>query len=394
MGAVFSDEEYRHYIKGCTFKKIVIYGAGKYGRLLLGWCKENDITVDCFCVTSMDNNAEFVQNVDVKTIDIILETKESTLFLIGVEDDDEIKNSLIEKGAEYLPFPAWLKEKDDWNKTRYETPRVELTPLIGCNENCKYCPQSLLLSEYFKNDKNRASKMSFDDYKYFLNRLPGNIIVDFSGFVEPFLNGEAIDMMEYTYHKGIEMTLFSTLKNVDVNTAKRIIHIPFKTVIIHLPDEEVNSNIPINETYKKVLEIIVNAKHANGDCFVTSGSCHGTLHHEIAPIIKGKVRLTGKMMDRAGNLDNTNGELKCKSVLGKIRCTRSMKLNHNVLLPDGTLVFCCNDYGMRHVLGNIRESTYEDIMNGSVLVDIYHGLDDDKNSVLCRKCIYAEEDEI
>ena len=34
------------------------------------------------------------------------------------------------------------------------------------------------------------------------------------------------------------------------------------------------------------------------------------------------------------------------------------------MFPDGTLVVCCQDYGMKHVLGNLLEESWEEIRAG------------------------------
>lgn len=66
------------------------------------------------------------------------------------------------------------------------------------------------------------------------------------------------------------------------------------------------------------------------------------------------------MSDRAGNLENKDNKLASKHLSGKIACSRSRILNHNVLLPDGSLVLCCNDFGLDYVLGNLNTDTYDD----------------------------------
>ena len=47
---------------------------------------------------------------------------------------------------------------------------LEISLTIGCRLDCKYCPQSLLLSKYFENDKKRNAKLKLEDFKKALKR--------------------------------------------------------------------------------------------------------------------------------------------------------------------------------------------------------------------------------
>jgi len=67
-------------------------------------------------------------------------------------------------------------------------------------------------------------------------------------------------------------------------------------------------------------------------------------------------------------------------------------LNHNVVLPDGTVLLCCMDYGMTHVIGNLVEQTHEEIMENIALERVRAGLNGDEEiEILCRKCSYASK---
>lgn len=57
-----------------------------------------------------------------------------------------------------------------------------------------------------------------------------------------------------------------------------------------------------------------------------------------------------------------------------------------VVLPDGTLILCCQDYGMQHILGNLIEQSWEEIREGDEYKKFVRGMDDDTIPILCRKC--------
>lgn len=62
------------------------------------------------------------------------------------------------------------------------------------------------------------------------------------------------------------------------------------------------------------------------------------------------------------------------------------------MLPDGRVIICSNDWGMKHVLGNLLEQSYEDIMNGEEAQRIRRAMNDEtKDVILCRNCFQALE---
>lgn len=391
-----NEQEYVDLINKYGDNRICIYGAGNYGGILFDFCKEHTISIDFFCVTDLSNSRSELKGISVIPFQELVAGEQKILVLVGVSGK---AGEAIEKRLEanrqfdFIPFPEWLIEYDSLSKRRYESPIIEVTPSIGCCIQCKFCPQSLLMKEYFKHDTTRKAKMEIDEFKEILDKLPPDTIIDFSGFVEPFQNPSAIEMMEYTNMKRFDETLFTTLRGVNKETAYRLIRIPFSMVVLHLADAEGYSNIPVTDEYIEVLNIIVNAKKQDNSPFVRSSNCHGDIHPRVKEVIEGKIIVNGEMMDRAGNLDGEDLIVDKRELTGSIKCCRSRQLNHNVLLPDGTLVLCCNDYGMQHVLGNLRTQTYSEIMNGLEMTSINRkmkGKSDD--TLLCRKCIYAIED--
>ena len=267
---------------------------------------------------------------------------------------------------------------------------MEITPIIGCAVNCKYCPQKLLLREYFKDNKNRKSYMTLEDFKVCIDKLPKDTVIEWAGFAEPFLNRECIDMMLYANEKGYDMTLFTTMVGLSEENLERILKIPFKQVVLHTADKDGYANIAVTEEYLRLLEKIVEAKKQNGNPWVDKANCQSEPHEKVLEKLKGRLRIYCEMSDRAGNLDNTENNLKTGEKTGRIYCERANNMNHNVLLPDGTVVLCCNDFGMQHVLGNLLVDDYEQLMNSEMMRHIKRGMHIDETlPLLCRKCIYA-----
>lgn len=61
-------------------------------------------------------------------------------------------------------------------------------------------------------------------------------------------------------------------------------------------------------------------------------------------------------------------------------------MHEHVILPDGSVVLCCNDFGMKHVLGSIYKDNYESVRNSKEMKRILQGFDDENMDILCRNC--------
>jgi hypothetical protein len=74
-------------------------------------------------------------------------------------------------------------------------------------------------------------------------------------------------------------------------------------------------------------------------------------------------------MDRAGTLDR--GRVEPRGVEQSVThqqavgCSFTPFYDQNVLLPNGDVVLCCMDYGLRHVLGNLLRQEYHELFSGA-----------------------------
>ena len=263
--------------------------------------------------------------------------------------------------------------------------RLEITTHMGCSINCRYCPQKLLLGRYFEHDKKRKNELSLEDFKVCVDKLPAGTRIDFSGMAEPWLNSACTDMVLYAAEKGFPITVYTTLVGMTPDDFERIQNVNFQEFVLHIPDDQENSHIPITEEYLELLERVIRTE-VDGIPLVTGYSCHAGIHPAIRELVPEDSKLITELADRAGNLDSD--QLESKKNEGAFVCVNcGLELNHNVLLPDGTVLLCCMDYGMEHVLGNLLEQSYEEILSSAEAVRVRQGMrGDGKNNILCRTC--------
>lgn len=377
--------------KNC--EKVYIYGTGLYGQNIYKILKKEDIFIDGFVTTDIpDRDMLFelpmywVQDVLSNNIGLVLGlNRHNTATVLEFLEKNNFDMQRVIYGGEYI-------DKGGVRGGYDEIPTIEITTKIGCRINCKYCPQKKLLNKYYEKDKNRISMMTLEMFERCINHIPDEAIILFSGMVEPLHNPLCRDMMEMVLEKGHKVDLYSTFSEISFEETEKISRLPLGFVGLHVADKRKFAKIVADEAYYKKIEFLVNAKKADGTPFVNVCNAQTDPDDVVAAICDGKYEILTTMLDRAGNLQDEN--LYSKRMLhGKISCSLcGKKLNHNILLPDGTLILCCMDYGMKHILGNLRDQNYEEIMNGEEMKRIKKGIwGDETVDILCRNCSCANK---
>lgn len=220
---------------------------------------------------------------------------------------------------------------------------LEVTLKIGCANMCSYCPQKTILNSYKGN-----RDMSFETFKKILSNTSKDIQIHFSGFCEPFLSECAEDFMLYAFDQGYSVVLFSTLQGLTQEKVNKLKRIKFDEVRIHQYDGPSFNTT----TFEKNIEMFK------------------TIHPNmtISPVIN--------ISSRASN------NFKAEHKEGKVLCNR---INCNVVLPNGDLVLCCNDYSLRHYLGSMLNENYDCIDRESIL----NLSNDSASNLLCRECEWS-----
>lgn len=249
--------------------------------------------------------------------------------------------------------------------------RLEITTHIGCPINCVDCPQALLKSKY----KGKKT-LDFEDYKKAIDKVPRQVRIDFSGMCEPFVNKHCADMILYAYEKGHPLALYTTLQGATIKDYERLKDVKYEVVTIHIPDRDGRSTFKITDEYLELLSL--------WEC--NNYSCHGNIDERVLPYMKRDKNLITFMHDRAGNVEcrpHINIPTDCE-----LYCITSIQgLNHNVLLPNGTVLMCCMDYGMTAVFGNLFEEDYWGILASKKFIEMRDKLKEGES--ICRHCANA-----
>ena len=250
---------------------------------------------------------------------------------------------------------------------------IAITTISTCSVRCGYCPQPVFAKAY-----KGEPIMSMDTFIECLKKIPNNVDVSYGGFAEPWGNKNATDMVVESAKKH-RTNVFTTLKGMSVEDAKRIANIPFRIFCIHLPDKTMN--IELTEEYFKVLKICMSFKNIGTSLWgKTDGRVISITGRKTHASINGGYSRGGNVKN-AGRQINLTGPVSCGNFVGVPRVS--------MLLPDGTVTLCCMDYQMKHILGNLKTQNYESLFIGEgakVVEDGFRG----KQRILCHSCEIAK----
>lgn len=285
-------------------------------------------------------------------------------------------NIYIDNRSAYKQPPAFKTQtnnkkiyiKDKW---RYSiSPTLEFTTVIpekGCVVDCVFCPQRTLIKNY-SGDR----RLSLENFKRAVDKLPTEVRVTFAGFTEPWLNSDCTDMLLYAHERGHPISVFTTMVGVSKQDIERIKHIPFAGApnggfTVHLPDQERKAKHPITKKFVEAMEYLGSVSHEiqNFNIMSMGDEVHESVRH-IFPAAP-----TYAMWSRAGNLIGERmlkPELQHQQFLSinhgnkQMTCGCDERLYHNIMLPNGDVSLCCMDYGLEEICGNLFESDYNDVI--------------------------------
>lgn len=264
---------------------------------------------------------------------------------------------------------------------------VEFNLVAHCVHNCKYCPQGLHKSVYKGN-----KVMKFEDYCSMVDKLPTSCI-SIAGFCEPFSNPRCTDMIEYATknkHMVIIYTSLAGMKPDDYDRLRK--NYGVRGFTVHLPDNLKNSVFKITDEYREMLKYVIG--HPMGGWCNFEYSVHGTqAASEITDILRLQ-NVVYRIHDRAGCLNVKEPSADIQQVhwkSGQMRCANGFGAyqESGLVLPDGTVVACCMDWGMKYKFGNLLTQTWDSVMQSPLRVTLAQSRLTGKPDTMCRHCAEA-----
>jgi hypothetical protein len=241
-----------------------------------------------------------------------------------------------------------------------DTRGLDITTVCGCPNDCYYCPQDAFKAAY-----HGKPRLSLEDFNTVISALPKDLLISFSGFSEPFLNSDCMNMIESTVSHGLKVSINTTFIGMHEDDVRRLSKLPISYFCAHLPDNKGNAKIQVTEEYKDVLVLALQSLRI--DSFSVMNDNFASVDNERAGLLKHAPR---------------------RNVRGMFNCGL-LEYPHLVLLPNCDVALCCQDFGLRHVLGNLLTSSYDEILSSPAFRSIRANRHRMSGDILCRRCAVA-----
>lgn len=382
---IYTARELKRYVK--DKKYIIIYGTGSIALKCKSLLDNCHVHVDFFMISdnsaiSINDRKNSIEKIPLRKISEFPLTEDMTPENTGV---------IVAANGKYLKDIKQNLERIGINDIYYFSGNIKgssvgITTQAGCSVGCEYCPQNVFIKKYHNlHGGGQEAILTLEQFKKYLGNIPRSVLIYFAGFAEPFLNSECSAMIQYAYEQGYNINTFTTLIGLTETILDEIFD---KTnFVIHLPDEENKTGIVINEAYTNLVKKIFELNDRERRILLISAPMG--INKKLLPYIPKDIVIHSEAIDRAGNVK----ELPGYNLSGAVTCERTYnRLDRNVLLPNGDLLLCCNDWSLKNILGNLKEQTWMDIMEGKKAGDFRKSmLCMEGERLICHSCNYAVE---
>lgn len=308
-----------------------------------------------------------------------------------VAGDEDLRHALANKGIQRAAPFAWQTAGDRLlelmqaalpsNRRRPVVRKVEITTTASCKVACHFCPQVAYRNGYLRKD--HARTLSLENFERILLKLQPRIGISFGGMTEPFQNPDCLAMIVKAKKRGHPLEIFTTLVDFDSGDWSCLVGLlqPQKDrLYVHLPSSGNIEKIPVTGSYLGMLRALITSLepitfHYHGD----------RLHRQLEKLDFGDRLEHWPIHDRAHYEARMLRQSDRKS--GSVACV--MNLEVPVMLPNGDLVMCSQDFGAEYVIGNLIDDSLEDIFQGPRIDQILAAMADDGQEIMCRYCHFA-----
>jgi hypothetical protein len=275
---------------------------------------------------------------------------------------------------------------------------LNITTTAGCRGSCVYCPQS----EYQGAMAGvRPTALTAAEFAGLMPRLSGTHFKAFSfgGFSEPFDNSEIVALFEISQAQSFvdAIWVYTTGEAVGPDMLSRLRSIRFDYVDVSCHGSGAGAHRKARPFVDedRVMENVYHLLDHRDNIRELTISVSGPFMPEAQRAeLRAACHRKGARLD-VRDLHDRAGLLKIgrrKPIAPQpFRCGKH-DFQKPVLLPGGDLSLCCQDFALRHILGNLHANTFEEIMEQSPLrrhvLSVASGAVSDEN-LACYRCIFC-----
>ena len=257
---------------------------------------------------------------------------------------------------------------DIFTASKRDTDRLEISVRSACGKMCDYCPQDAYIKNYKLNYPGAPKYLTLETAKACALNIPTTTQLRWTGFTEPFDCGEFPEIVSFFHAQGYNQIISTTLLGPKKSQDFFLENLDFfrDGITLHLPDNEGLMKGRFDERYAKYVSLTLErlaSQNIPYEVFLIGES----LHHSISTAIeshKKEVVQAKYLNTRVGAVNAESFKLKVSETIREESATyycAYKRLNQGVMLPNGRVALCCQDYGLEHVLGSLLESPLSEL---------------------------------
>ena len=263
----------------------------------------------------------------------------------------------------------------NFKKSKQKEFHLEISVQVGCGRMCDYCPQTEYIQRYdelfLKKDK-----LTFDYFLSIIDNIPPETVIHWTGFTEPL---DCLDfplIVQKLHDLGYQQLISTTLYGKSKSQLFFLNNLEYfnKGISLHLPDGSGLMKGKFDEKYIKyvdsVLQELIKSKDIDYNLFLIGDQFNIGIQSLID---KYKQEIPIDKIIKAKYLNTRNSTVdpeKYNLLESESKKTKGMdfycsyrRLNHGVLLPNGSISICSNDYNLDMILGSLEDTNLNEIYN-------------------------------
>lgn len=242
---------------------------------------------------------------------------------------------------------------------------IDIEPTSACNLKCSMCPRTILTQSGNQNLK--ISTMSMDTFKKIIDEAVEigvySIKLNFRG--EPLVHPNIVDMVKYAKEKGIEDVMFNTnAVLLNENMSKRLIEAGLDKIFFSFDSphkeeyEKIRVGANFEETLNNIKKFVKIRDELGQDTPLTRVSMvlmdiNRNEYQEFVDLFKESVDVI-VCLDYEDytkeKIQEYNSEFACSQLWQRM-----------IILADGDVLACCEDWKKENIVGNINKDRIKNI---------------------------------
>ncbi len=285
--------------------------------------------------------------------------------------------------------------KSNWSSEIY-VKGLEITTTVGCAMMCEYCPQET----YKKNGKEYPRAITFDIFKNAMRNVDVSHIIHWTGFSEPLHAKDFPIMSKYLSQNGYKQHISTTMFGREESKVFMSTENVFDSIMYHLPDDKNLMKLKVNDKYLDYLQksIIFQAKYLKKNklnIMVIGNDFEPKVRKLLNKLIEEKIidsqqiDIRKHLVTRANQIKNFDGFRTNENYTKIMNQDRLFycgygRLNKGVMLTNGNVAICCNDYSIEHNVGNLIDNNISELYKHKRLFGNDEFIKGNKH--LCQRC--------